>query len=87
MFDCKTTAFVAFMAAVTLILSLSPAITPVLNEGRNFFLLIQSIFNREEKEGCRITGQCCKMLVVLLELCDLTVFGRYCVIIVFFYNG
>jgi hypothetical protein len=67
-FDCKTTTFVAFMAVVALILGLSPAITPISNEDRNLIPLVKGIYDREEKEGCKIAGQCRKMLDVLLGI-------------------
>ncbi|RFN43339.1 hypothetical protein FIE12Z_12429 [Fusarium flagelliforme] len=67
-FDCKTTAFVAFMAAVALILTLSPTTTPISNEDRNLIPLVKGIFDREEKEGCKIAGQCRKMLDMLLGI-------------------
>jgi hypothetical protein len=56
------------MAAVALILSLSPTTTLFSNEDRNLILLVKGIFDREEKEGCKIAGQCRKMLDMLLGI-------------------
>jgi hypothetical protein len=71
-FDCKTSDFVAFMAAVALILGLSPTVTPISNEDQSLITLVKGVFDREEKGGCKIAYQCRRMLDILLgiPLCD-----------------
>ncbi|KAF4337757.1 hypothetical protein FBEOM_8354 [Fusarium beomiforme] len=54
-FDCKTSDFVGFMAAVALILCLSQSTTAtslVSDKDRNLIARVKCIFEREEKTGC-----------------------------------
>lgn len=69
-FDCKTSDFVGFMACVSLILCLSQPrsdeiTVPVPDEDRNLIAQVKSIFEREEKAGCKVACQCRRMLDIL----------------------
>jgi hypothetical protein len=72
-FDCKTSDFVAFMAAVVLILGVSVPVQLKLNDwvvmnprDRQTLADARSVFHREETEKeCRIASQCGKMLDML----------------------
>ncbi|KAH6898037.1 hypothetical protein B0T10DRAFT_543083 [Thelonectria olida] len=73
-FDCKTSDFVGFMAAVALILGLShlrsdtSSVTlTAFDEDQRLITLVKGIFQREEKENeCRIASQCRRTLDMLL---------------------
>jgi hypothetical protein len=75
LFECKTSDFVGFMAAVVLLLGLSSS-SDVPNP-RNFdedlrmIASIERIFHREEREkGCKIASQCRKTLQMLSGIQD-----------------
>ncbi|CCT73119.1 uncharacterized protein FFUJ_12670 [Fusarium fujikuroi IMI 58289] len=69
-FDCKTSDFVGFMACVSLILCLSQPrsdeiTVPVPDEDQDLIAQVKSIFEREEKAGCKVACQCRRMLNIL----------------------
>ncbi|KAI5465286.1 hypothetical protein BGZ63DRAFT_373209 [Mariannaea sp. PMI_226] len=72
-FDCKTSDFVGFMAAVALLIGISSPnsdaiLTPhsTSNEDRNLIMQVKGIFEREVKEiSCKIASQCLGMLEML----------------------
>jgi hypothetical protein len=71
-FDCKTSDFVGFMAAICLLIGRSNSVSkdPLpqseFDETRYLITLVNKIFMREEKEsGCRIALQCRKILEIL----------------------
>jgi hypothetical protein len=72
-FDCKTSDFVGFMAAVALIIGLAhsssdiPSVAlPAFDEDQKLIALVKGIFQREEKENtCKVASQCRKTLEML----------------------
>jgi hypothetical protein len=70
LFECKTSDFVGFMAAVVLILALSGMsdIPNPRNSDKDLYLIrsMDSILHKEEREnGCKIASQCRKTLQML----------------------
>jgi hypothetical protein len=71
-FDCKTSDFVGFMAAICLLIGRPSSVSKdslpqsALDETQSLMILVKKIFMREEKEnGCRIALQCRKILELL----------------------
>ena len=72
LFECKTTDFACFTASVVLLIGhfhcSSESRSPELSNDLNLFLMVDQIFQGEEKDkGCKLASQCRKTLKLLLS--------------------